>query len=345
MSDKKDKRELFDILDEALDRALQGEDIHDILADYPRYAEELEPLLKTALDTRNAAAIKPRPEFRARAAVEFQKAIQDMPVKAKTYQPVRRWRLGIVVLLAALLVVLLAGTGTVAAANFSLPDSPLYGVKLATESVQLALTPTDAGKAALYAKFNDRRVDELVWMAAKGDSNQVEILTGRINSNMDNISRLTGGGAVQNAATFGVMSSAGSPAPVSAPNPTPENRATKNDHVTLAAPTTTAVMAPTSTTTQAVTITTTPTPLSTLITVPPQAEGSGGPKHGGQQSNNANNSKNQKLQKVLSDKQMTELEALQKAYDAAPDWLKPEIQAAIDAVLNGYDVSISNLSQ
>ena len=216
MSDKKDKRELFDILDEALDRVLKGEDIQTILADYPRYADELEPLLKTALDTRRAAAIKPRPEFRDRAAVEFQKAIQNMPVKAKTGQPVRHWRLRVVAPLAALLVVLLAGTGTVAAANYSLPDSPLYGVKLATESVEVALTPAASGKAELYARFNDRRVDELVRMAAKGNSSQVEMLTGRINSNMDNISRLTGG-VVNTNQTFGIMSS-GAPGPASVPD-------------------------------------------------------------------------------------------------------------------------------
>ena len=50
------------------------------------------------------------------------------------------------------------------------------------------------------------------------------------------------------------------------------------------------------------------------------------------------------MQKVLYDKQMKELEALQKAYDSAPDWLKPKIQAAIDAILNGYDTSINNLT-
>ena len=46
---------------------------------YPEYAAELEPLLKTALETRNAAAIKPRPEFRQRAANDFQAAIREMP--------------------------------------------------------------------------------------------------------------------------------------------------------------------------------------------------------------------------------------------------------------------------
>ena len=88
-----------------------------------------------------------------------------------------------------------------------------------------------------------------------------------------------------------------------------------------------------------------PPPETTSVTKIPAAHSFGGQNNGGAKSNNAHNGKNQKLQKVLSDKQMKELEALQKAYDSAPDWLKPKIQAAIDAILNGYDTSINNLDQ
>jgi hypothetical protein len=199
------KKELFEILDEALDRVLKGESIQTVLADYPRHAHELEPLLKTALETRDAAAIQPRPEFRQRAALEFQKAIQKMPVKyvAKMpgtkdliYKPRRgifgrgmAWSVSLVVII----VVLLSGTGVVTASTQAMPDSPLYGVKLVAENVQLALTPGQNGKAELLSKFNDRRVTELVEMADKGNAAEVSALNSRISSNIDKILEITGG--------------------------------------------------------------------------------------------------------------------------------------------------------
>ena len=51
------EKEFDNILDECLERVIKGEDILACLADYPEHATELEPLLKTALDTRNAAAV------------------------------------------------------------------------------------------------------------------------------------------------------------------------------------------------------------------------------------------------------------------------------------------------
>ena len=84
--------------------------------------------------------------------------------------------------MAIVLVLLLAGGGTVAAAGNSMPDEPLYQVKLATEQVQLALTPSVLGKAELYAKLADKRVAEIVYVANKGKPEQVERVTQRLNS-------------------------------------------------------------------------------------------------------------------------------------------------------------------
>ena len=76
------EKEFENILNECLDRLMQGEDIESCLTRYPEHAAELEPLLKTALETRAVADIKPRPEFREQAGIEFQKAIAEMPAKA-----------------------------------------------------------------------------------------------------------------------------------------------------------------------------------------------------------------------------------------------------------------------
>ena len=150
----KKTKEFDNILNECLERVLtKGETIEQCLASYPAYAAELEPLLQTSLVTKKALAIKPRPEFRERARHQFRSALQEMEQERErrfflfNWQP--RWATAII----AVLVLLLASGGTVAAAGNSMPDEPLYQVKLATEAVRLTLTPSALGKAELYAKL------------------------------------------------------------------------------------------------------------------------------------------------------------------------------------------------
>ncbi len=64
-----------DILNECLDRILKGETIDECLLNYPGQAEDLEPLLRTALAAREAAMIHPRSDFKARARYQFQSAL------------------------------------------------------------------------------------------------------------------------------------------------------------------------------------------------------------------------------------------------------------------------------
>ena len=174
-------KEFNNILDECLERVLtEGEAIEQCLASYPELAAELEPLLQTALATSNASAIKPRPEFRDRARYQFRVALQEMEVKRGrrffSWQP--RWATAVIVVL----VLLLAGGGTVTAAGNSMPDEPLYQVKLATETVRLALTPSTLGKAELYVNLADKRVVEIIKMAEKGKSEHVERTAQRLNT-------------------------------------------------------------------------------------------------------------------------------------------------------------------
>jgi hypothetical protein len=177
------EKEFNNILDECLERILaKGETIEQCLASYPEQAAELKPLLETALITKKVSAIKPRPEFRERARYQLRLALQEMEQKRVRrfflfgWQP--RWATAIIIVL----VLLLAGSGTVVAAGNSMPDEPLYPVKLAAETVRLTLTPSSLGKAELYAKLVDRRVAEIIKMAEKGKAEQVERTTQRLNA-------------------------------------------------------------------------------------------------------------------------------------------------------------------
>ena len=178
----KDK-EFDNILDECLERILtRGETIEQCLESYPEQSAELEPLLQTALLTKRASAVKPRPEFRERARYQLRSALQEMEEKRERrpfffgWQP--RWATAVIVVL----VFLLASGGTVAAAGNSMPDEPLYPVKLATETVRLTLTPSALGKAELYVKLVDKRVEEIIRMADKGKMKHVERTAQRLNT-------------------------------------------------------------------------------------------------------------------------------------------------------------------
>jgi len=189
----KKENEFDNILSECLERVLaRGETIEQCLAGYPEQAAALEPLLQTALYTRQTLDIKPRPEFRDRARYQMRVALQEMAEKKErrfsffSWQP--RWATAVV----AVLIFLMASSGTVAASSNSMPDGTLYPVKLAAEKVRLALTVTDIAKAELYARLADKRVTEIVKMADKGKSEQVARVAERLNNQLVAMATLVG---------------------------------------------------------------------------------------------------------------------------------------------------------
>jgi len=174
--------EFENILEECLERLVKGETLEQCLQRYPEQAAQLEPLLQTAQAVRKASAILPRSEFKARARYEFRSALQATATRRRLplfgLRP--RWAMALMIIA----ILLVAGGGTAAAASNSMPDSPLYPVKLATEQVRLTLTPSDMGKARLCATLCDRRVAEIICMANKGDARQVELVTQRLDKRL-----------------------------------------------------------------------------------------------------------------------------------------------------------------
>jgi len=185
----KKTEEFNTILDECLERLLvRGETIEQCLQSYPEQAVELEPLLQTALATKGALIIQPRPEFKARARYQFRSALQEVasPRRHPFFGWVPRWATVVIIVL----VLLLAGGGVVSAAGNSMPDNPLYPVKLAAEEAQLALTPSDTDKAKLNAEFADRRVTEIIYTANRGDAQKIEAITQRLDKRLTKLARL-----------------------------------------------------------------------------------------------------------------------------------------------------------
>ena len=204
--------EFENILDECLERLVQGETLEQCLQRYPEQAAQLEPLLQTAQAVRKASAILPRSEFKARARYEFHSALQAKATKRRlSFFGLRRWATAL--MLVAILLV--AGGGTAFAASNSMPDSPLYPVKLATEHVQLTLTPSDMGKARLCAMLADRRVAEIIYMASKGNAQQVDVIAQRLDKRLVMLAELA------SAQKAGGAPRVLAPAPESAPAPAP----------------------------------------------------------------------------------------------------------------------------
>jgi len=174
--------EFENILDECLDRLARGETLEQCLHSYPEQAAQLESLLRMAQAVSKASAILPRSEFKARARYEFRSALQAEATKKRLplFGLKRRWAMALMVVS----ILLLAGGGIAMAASNSMPDSPLYPVKLATEQVQLTLTPSDMGKARLCTILADRRVAEIICMANKGDVRRVELATERLDKRL-----------------------------------------------------------------------------------------------------------------------------------------------------------------
>jgi len=137
---------------------------------------------------KQASAIEPGSEFKARARYQFHSALQEMGPKKRLsfFGWLPRWA----TVVAIVLVLLLAGGGTVAAASNSMPDEPLYPIKIASEQTRLMLTFSALGKAELYANLADKRIDEIVYVANKGDTKQVEVTAQRLNYTLIRIATL-----------------------------------------------------------------------------------------------------------------------------------------------------------
>lgn len=159
---------------------LHGETLEQCLERFPAHAAELRPLLETAMVLRRAASFQPRPEFREEARHRFQRELLGMASRTRQPSPRQFRRPRWAMVMAVILAVLMAGGGTVAASNASMPDQPLYPVKMAVERTWLALTPSSLGKAELYAMLTERRITEITRMVDEGKPEKVEEVSKRV---------------------------------------------------------------------------------------------------------------------------------------------------------------------
>ena len=80
--------DIFDkILDECMDRINRGQSVESCLADYPSYAEQLEPLLRSMLQTKKTYTFVPSDSAKIAARQRFQAALEKRVQKEEEKQP------------------------------------------------------------------------------------------------------------------------------------------------------------------------------------------------------------------------------------------------------------------
>jgi hypothetical protein len=302
-------RKIEEAFNECFERLLSGESLDSCLRSYPEYAAELDFMLRTAFDVkRKAYPVQPRPEFKYWSRVRIQ-GIQDadyqQPVSSKLSAfNIRR---NLAISLAAILVFVLASSGTAAASSNAMPDQPLYEVKLAVEQLNLTFTPSEAARAELYANLAEKRATEIAVMASKGNTDKVLSTTTKMYYQIDQAEQLLANIEASSKEASGVTFSVPASTIISAPLPP-----------TVTTPTTIAP-APSATTS---------TTASANVTQTGQDESKSDLKSG-QQSVRSVTAVRQAKTSVNASAAKT-LIILQDALDKAPESVKPSLKAIIE---------------
>ena len=189
--------ELQNILDNCIDHILtRGESIEDCLRRYPQHAAELEPLLRLATSTRSALDYSPSSASKEAAKRRFQQAAARLERRWQQRRSPFRWLLPLprawAIPLGALMMMLVLGTGTVAASTNQMPDQPLYPVKRFTETVRLTFTFNPQSKASLHARLADRRLKEMSHLIQKGKEEKAQAVLDDFHLHMSRVISLAG---------------------------------------------------------------------------------------------------------------------------------------------------------
>ncbi len=178
------------ILQQSLEQIQSGQaTLEEVLEQHSNLADELRPLLETALWFRiRKATVDPRPGFvrasqrRLVEQIKQEQAARAVPVYAGGVSAIKQFiegltsrrlafQMAVVIILAAGMVAGGAGVGRMA--STALPGDPIYGVKIALEDASLALAGDQAATAELHMRYAQRRLDEIQALAAENRVDEI----------------------------------------------------------------------------------------------------------------------------------------------------------------------------
>lgn len=184
---------LYEALEVCLNALETGVDIETVLKLYPHLADELRPVLKTAIEAKSLA-ISTVPETamkRGRARVlQHADGMREAAPK-----PQRRWSMfafpRLATSLAIALLFLVSGTGLVSASNGALPGDSLYPVKRSWEDLRLFLMFSPEGREGLESEFEQERLDEISVLLTEG-RNETIAFAGLVTGQASDIWKVSG---------------------------------------------------------------------------------------------------------------------------------------------------------
>lgn len=169
---------LFNALENCLQEIENGADLESILKQYPEFASELRPILKTARKAQQIQTSEPKPEafWRGRAKVMGRAAellSASQPIKRQSNLPLYS-RLAISFALAFLF--LLSGVGLFSASASALPGERLYPVKRGWEDVRLFLIFDQEARGLLQGEFENERLHEVNELLTQGRNANIQFV-------------------------------------------------------------------------------------------------------------------------------------------------------------------------
>lgn len=182
-SDK--KIDLDVILDEALDKCLNGVSIDNVLKDYaPTIAVELKPLLEVADSFQNIEQPKPTGQavFKALSTVKGNTVSQNKIIRFPRF--IMKIAASFVVVCSLLFGLNLASANTI-------PGDNLYFVKKIGEKIQYAITPTQSGKVELKLIFSRKRMAELLEKNRNGDVSDLTLVYEMLQETQESLEKLS----------------------------------------------------------------------------------------------------------------------------------------------------------
>ncbi len=154
-----------EILDQCLkDISAKRATLADCLKKYPQYADELAPLLETALALKAMPDVQPSRAFKLKTRARLtQLSRPALPRRFTFLVP----RFSLATLATIILVALGLTGGMVYAASDSLPDSPLYSIKRGTEEIQVLLATDPESQARVHMGLAEQRLLEAQALAGR----------------------------------------------------------------------------------------------------------------------------------------------------------------------------------
>jgi len=160
---------------------------------YPSRRQELEPLLKVALNIQEPPVIELESSYKQAAKARLLQQIRTAkPEKSRSLTDIFSfglpqrfvWARVAVFVVVALIVLSMLGGGTVYASQNSLPGELLYPVKTGIEDVRLFFAGSSAAKAELNLQFAQTRLEEMSRLAVSNEE-RTQMAVNGYRSNLD----------------------------------------------------------------------------------------------------------------------------------------------------------------